>query len=78
MYEQGGWENRATVDAYEEYVKVCFKEFGDKVNYWATINEPNYETLCCYGFGNYPPNVKNFREALESNVSLNVSKCKSS
>lgn len=59
MFEQGGWENRATVDAYEEYVKVCFKEFGDKVNYWATINEPNYETLCCYGFGNYPPNVKN-------------------
>ena len=49
MFEQGGWENRATVDAYEEYVKVCFKEFGDKVNYWATINEPNYETLCCYG-----------------------------
>ena len=62
MFEQGGWENRVTVDAYEEYVKVCFKEFGDKVNYWATINEPNYETLCCYGFGNYPPNVKNLRD----------------
>lgn len=59
MFEQGGWECRETVDAYEQYVKVCFQEFGDRVNYWATVNEPNYETLCCYGFGNYPPNVKN-------------------
>lgn len=58
LFEEGGWENRKTADAYEEYAKVCFEEFGDRVKYWATVNEPNYETLCCYGFGNYPPNKK--------------------
>lgn len=58
LYEKGGWEDRGIVDAFEKYAKVCFQEFGGRVNYWATINEPNYETLCCYGFGNYPPNVK--------------------
>lgn len=57
-FEKGGWENRDTVEAYEEYVKVCFQAFGNQVKYWATINEPNYETLCCYCIGNYPPNVK--------------------
>ncbi len=58
MFEQGGWEVRSTVDAYEEYVRVCFEEYGERVNYWATVNEPNYETLCCYCIGNYPPNVQ--------------------
>lgn len=59
LYEAGGWENRAIVDQYLAYAKICFEEFGDRVKYWITINEPNYETLCCYGFGNYPPNVQN-------------------
>ncbi|NBI90188.1 glycoside hydrolase family 1 protein [Lachnospiraceae bacterium] len=58
IFERGGWENRDTVDAYVQYAKVCFEAFGDRVNYWATINEPNYETLCCYGYGNYPPNIQ--------------------
>lgn len=59
LFEAGGWENRKSVDAFEEYAKVCFEAFGDRVSYWATVNEPNYETLCCYGYGNYPPNVQN-------------------
>lgn len=58
LYKNGGWESRDTVSAFVEYSKICFKEFGNKVKYWATINEPNYETYCCYGRGNYPPNVK--------------------
>lgn len=57
-FKNGGWENRETVEAFIEYAKVCFKYFGHRVKYWATINEPNYETYCCYGRGNYPPNVK--------------------
>ena len=59
LFEKGGWENRETVDHYVEYVKIMFRHFGDQVNLWATVNEPNYDTLCCYGIGNYPPNVQN-------------------
>lgn len=58
LFEKGGWENRETTDAFEEYAKVCFREFGDRVSYWMTINEPNYDTLCSYAIGNYPPNVQ--------------------
>lgn len=61
LFEAGGWENRKTVEAYERYATVCFNAFHTKVKYWITINEPGYETLCCYGFGNYPPNVKNIQ-----------------
>lgn len=41
LEEQGGWNNRATIDAFVEYVKVLFAHFGKKVTYWLTINEQN-------------------------------------
>lgn len=58
LFEAGGWENRETCEAYAAYAKACFDRFGDRVKWWATVNEPNYETLCCYAYGNYPPNVQ--------------------
>ncbi len=58
LFVAGGWENRQTSDAFCAYAKVCFNAFGDRVRTWFTVNEPNYDTLCCYGIGNYPPNVK--------------------
>lgn len=57
---QGGWENRATVDAFAQYAKICFEAFGDRVPLWSTINEPKYYSYCAYIVGNYPPNVKDF------------------
>ena len=41
LEEQGGWNNRDTIDAFVEYVKVLFARFGKKVTYWLTINEQN-------------------------------------
>lgn len=76
LFENGGWENRNTVEAYVEYASKCFEEFGDKVHYWATINEPNYETLCCYGFGNYPPNVKNLERKWKAMYHLMLASAK--
>ncbi|SEQ84417.1 beta-glucosidase [Virgibacillus subterraneus] len=40
LQEEGGWENRKTVDAFKEYAIAMFKEFGGQVNKWITINEP--------------------------------------
>lgn len=57
LFAAGGWENRATVGAFAAYAEVCYEAFGDLVDTWLTINEPNYETLCSYLIGNYPPNV---------------------
>ncbi|MGM0125638.1 6-phospho-beta-glucosidase [Enterococcus sp. AZ194] len=41
LEEKGGWANRATIDQFLDYVQVLFQEYGDKVNYWLTINEQN-------------------------------------
>lgn len=40
LEDRGGWRNRDTVHAFEEYAAICFKSFGDLVDKWITINEP--------------------------------------
>lgn len=41
LEQQGGWLNRATIDAFENYARVLFTEYGSEVKYWLTINEQN-------------------------------------
>jgi len=40
LENEGGWTNRAIVDLFAEFAKVCFRELGDLVDMWITINEP--------------------------------------
>lgn len=37
----GGWADRRTVDAFADYARVCFKEFGPRVRFFLTVNEPD-------------------------------------
>ena len=39
----GGWRNRTVIDAFDYYVRVCFKNFGNRVKYWLSINEQNMQ-----------------------------------
>ena len=41
LYKIGGWENPKIVDYFEEYSRILFKNFGNRVKYWLTINEQN-------------------------------------
>lgn len=45
--ELGGWKDRRTIAAFEQYCRVCFENFGDRVKYWLTLNEQNMQI--CYG-----------------------------
>lgn len=66
LQDIGGWENRETANAFIEYAKVCFREFGDRVKLWVTINEPTYFIYSGYLRGNYPPEAKDFRRAAKA------------
>ena len=48
LQDIGGWENRKVVDAFAEYAKICFENFGDYVDIWFTFNEPIVHTECGY------------------------------
>uniref|UniRef100_A0A6N2MZ15 Beta-glucosidase n=1 Tax=Salix viminalis TaxID=40686 RepID=A0A6N2MZ15_SALVM len=39
--EYGGWISRKIVKDFTAYADVCFREFGDRVSHWTTVNEPN-------------------------------------
>ena len=39
--EYGGWADRRAIDDLVRYAEVCFREFGNRIKYWLTINEQN-------------------------------------
>ena len=55
LAEQGGWLNNNIIDYFNEYAKICFDAFGDRVKIWSTINEPRYYSYCTNMVSNYPP-----------------------
>jgi beta-glucosidase len=40
LEDKGGWRNRATVAAFEQYCHAVVEKLGDRVGRWFTINEP--------------------------------------
>ncbi|KAK4582311.1 hypothetical protein RGQ29_025475 [Quercus rubra] len=38
--EYGGFLSPHIVDDFRDYAELCFKEFGDRVKHWITLNEP--------------------------------------
>ncbi|KAJ2915709.1 hypothetical protein MD484_g4709, partial [Candolleomyces efflorescens] len=52
----GGWLNKEEVTLdYENYARVCFEAFGDRVQHWLTINEPWCCAVLGHGRGVFAP-----------------------
>lgn len=62
--EEGGWLNREVCQAFEQYSKVCFENFGDKIRYWTTFNEPKWFIVNGYFIGNYPPGFQDVQKTM--------------
>ncbi|XP_075094991.1 furcatin hydrolase [Nicotiana tabacum] len=50
-----GFLNPQIIYDFRDYVELCFKEFGDRVKLWTTINEPSGYALTGYDLGIFPP-----------------------
>ncbi|XP_065866443.1 beta-glucosidase 11-like isoform X2 [Euphorbia lathyris] len=54
--EYGGWVSRKIVKDFTAYAQVCFREFGDRVSHWTTLNEANVFLIAGYDLGISAPN----------------------
>jgi beta-glucosidase len=64
LEDEGGWANRATVSAYEEYVTTCVEAFGDRVKQWTTLNEPWVFGWLGYNLGVHAPGKRDLPAAI--------------
>ncbi|KAK7262562.1 hypothetical protein RJT34_30136 [Clitoria ternatea] len=53
--EYGGFLSPHIVDDFRDYAELCFKEFGDRVKRWITLNEPRSVSKNGYANGRYAP-----------------------
>ena len=60
----GGWEERRNLPHFERHARLLGERFGDLVDWWITVNEP--EVLGFYGYasGVWPPGVADRTRAL--------------
>jgi beta-glucosidase len=64
LQDAGGWANRETADHFENYVRYVFKELGDQVPIWITLNEPWVSAFVGHFEGRHAPGVTDFSTAL--------------
>jgi beta-glucosidase len=58
LQETGGWAERSTCQAFAEYAEVLASRLGDRVRFWATINEPRVVMVEGYLSGSHAPGVR--------------------
>lgn len=57
LHEQGGWQSRDSIAWFGEYADVLARHYGDRVENWMTINEPNIFAANGYLTGEHAPGL---------------------
>ncbi|XP_059045516.1 myrosinase 1-like [Achroia grisella] len=55
LQDLGGWANPLCIEWFEEYARVVFDKYADKVKYWITVNQPNDICIESYESDRWPP-----------------------
>lgn len=58
LQDEGGWGSRQTAYDFAAYAEVCFREFGDLVDRWITVNEPEVVMMMGYQNGEHAPGLR--------------------
>ncbi|HXL14710.1 MAG TPA: family 1 glycosylhydrolase, partial [Methylomirabilota bacterium] len=61
----GGWERIGNVPHFVRFARLAGERYGDLVDLWTTINEPEVLAFHGYDEGIWPPGVKDRSRALE-------------
>jgi beta-glucosidase len=66
LQDQGGWPNRDSIEWFGEYADVAFNKLADRVNLWATHNEPWVAAFLGYGAGIHAPGINDVTQAYQA------------
>jgi len=68
--DMGGFQKLENIRYFVDYCKAAFREFGDKVKYWCTFNEPGVASFAGFIHGSFPPGkmlrIKGYGEHLRN------------
>jgi beta-glucosidase len=65
LQDRGGWNERATVDAFVELADAVTRRLGDRVKHWITHNEPWCTAMIGHHEGWHAPGTTDFKTALQ-------------
>ena len=65
--EYGAWESRRIIDDFDNYCTTLYKHLGDRVKYWVSLNEQNYNFHHGFVTALHPPGVKDRKRFYEAN-----------
>ncbi|KAK7499145.1 hypothetical protein BaRGS_00009692 [Batillaria attramentaria] len=57
LQDMGGWMDSAIIDHFDNYARVCFEQFGDRVPLWITFNEAFVVAWLGHGIGIFAPGI---------------------
>jgi len=61
-----GWHTKESVPEFSRFAEIAAAEFGDLVDMWSTMNEPNIEVYEGYITGEFPPGKRSKIVALRA------------
>jgi 6-phospho-beta-glucosidase len=67
MDQYGAWQSREIIDDFTSYCITLYKNFGDRVRYWVSMNEQNYDFHQGFVTAMHPPGLKNRKLFYEAN-----------
>ncbi len=67
MEEYGAWESRRIIDDFTNYCTTLYEHLGDRVRYWVTLNEQNYNFHHGFLTALHPPGLKDRKRFYEAN-----------
>lgn len=66
LQNRGGWGNREIAGWFENYARILYRELGDLVDYWITLNEPYVSSFAGHWTGEHAPGCRDFSLAMQA------------
>lgn len=70
IVSQGGLESKKWIDSFFEYAKFIFNEYGSKIKYFATFNEPYVSVWAGYQSQYHYPQIEDKNKAFQVGYNL--------